>query len=84
MAAKCLALKGKRSLFTLIEKQGKDRTLIENWRPNSLIKVDARMISKVIAARIKKVLQSIIHHNQTGYVNDHFIGETVQLDRFLI
>ena len=68
----------KTAVITLIEKQGKDRTLIENWRPISLINVDAKIISKVIAARIKKVLPSIIHHNQTGYVKDRYIGETVR------
>ena len=65
-------------VITLIEKHGKDRILIENWRPISLINVDTKIISKAIAARIKKVLPSIIHHNQTGYVNDCFIGETVR------
>ena len=34
-------------------------------------------MSKVIATRIKKVLPSIIHHNQTGFIEDRFIGETV-------
>ena len=35
-------------------------------------------MSKVIAARIKKVLHSIIHYNQTGYVKDRFIGEAIR------
>ena len=58
--------------------QGKDRTLIENWRPISLVNVDAKIISKVIAARVKNVLLNITHHNQTGYVKDRYIGETVK------
>ena len=58
--------------------QGKDRTLMENWRPISLINVDAKIISKAIAARLKDVLLSIIHHNQTCYVKDRYIGETVR------
>ena len=68
----------RKAVITLIEKQGKDRTLMENWRPISLINVDAKIISKVIAARVKNVLPSIIHHNQTGYVKDRYIGETVR------
>jgi len=32
----------------------------------------------VIAARIKNVLPSIIHHNQTGFIKDRYIGETVR------
>ena len=64
----------KLAVITLIEKRGKDRKLIENWRPISLVNVDAKIISKVIASRTKNVLAYIIHSNQTGYVKDHFIG----------
>ena len=68
----------RQAVITLIEKKGKDRTLLENWRPISLVNTDAKIISKVIANRIKRVLPSIIHHNQTGYIKDRFIGETVR------
>ena len=33
---------------------------------------------KVIAIRIKNVLPSIIHHNQTGFIKDRYVGETVR------
>ena len=68
----------KQAVITLIEKKGKDRLLLENWRPTSLVNVDAKIMSKVIATRIKNVLPNIIHHNQTGYVKDRYIGETVR------
>ena len=68
----------KKAIITLIEKRGKDRCSIENWRPISLLNVDAKIMSKVIAARIKDVLPNIIHNNQTGYVKDRYIGETVR------
>ena len=45
----------------LIEKRGKDRCLIEYWRPISFLNVDVKIMSKVIAARIKYVLPIIIH-----------------------
>ena len=35
-------------------------------------------MSKVIASKLKKVLPNIIHHNQTGFIKDHYIGETVR------
>ena len=68
----------KQALITLIEKKGKDRNYLENWRPISLINVDAKIASKVIAARIIKVLPEIIHTNRTGYVKDRFIGEAAR------
>ena len=68
----------KQAVITLIEKKGKDRFLLENWRPISLVNVDAKIMSKVIASRIKNVLPYIIYHNQTGYVKDRFIGETIR------
>ena len=37
-----------------MEKQHKDRTLTENWRPISLINVDAKLISRVIALDYKE------------------------------
>lgn len=68
----------KRAVITLIEKKGKDRSFLENWRPISLVNVDAKIMSKAIATRIKNVLPNIIHHNQTGLIKDRYIGETVR------
>ena len=55
----------KQAVITLIEKKGKDRSFLENWRPISLVNVDEKIMSKVLAVRIKNVLQNIIHHNQS-------------------
>jgi len=68
----------KQAVITLIEKKGKDRCFIENWRPISVLNVSAKIVSKVIATRIKKVLPNIIHHNQSGYISDRYLGETVR------
>ena len=60
----------KRAVITLIEKKGKDRSLLENRRPISLVNVDTKIMSKVLATRIKNVLPDSIHHNQSGFVKD--------------
>ena len=65
----------KQAIITLIDKKGKDRNYLENWRPISLTNVDAKTVSKVIAARIIPVLPKIINSTQTGYVKGRFIGE---------
>lgn len=55
----------KQAVITLIKKKGKDRSFLDNWRPISLLNVDAKIVSKAIVTRIKNVLPNIIHHNQT-------------------
>ena len=52
----------------LIEKKDKDKKLIKNWRPISLLNNDTKLISKVLAERLKKVLPSLISKNKTVYV----------------
>ena len=36
----------KQAVITLVEKRGKDKRQIKNWRPVSLINADAKMASK--------------------------------------
>ena len=69
----------RQAIITLIiKKKGKDRNYSENWSPISLTNVDAKIASKVIAARIIPVLPEIITSTQTRYVKDRFIGEAVR------
>ena len=65
----------RQAITTLIDKKGKDRSYSENWRPIPLVNVDAKIASRVIANRIKCRLPDIIHHNQSGFIKDTFIGE---------
>jgi len=46
----------KQALITLLEKKGKDKRLIKNWRPISLINVDAKIASKTLAKRLESIL----------------------------
>ena len=68
----------KQAIITLIEKKGKDERLIKNWRPISLINVDAKIISKVLAKRLEKVLPKIIHSNQNAFVKGRSIFDAIR------
>ena len=37
----------KQAVISLIGKKGQDRTLLENWRPISLVNVDAKFMSEI-------------------------------------
>ena len=74
-----LSTSQKQGVITLIEKKDQDKRQIKNWRPISLINVDAKICSKIIAKRIENVLPNIIHYSQTAYVKDRSIWEGLRL-----
>ena len=49
-------------------KKDRDRRFIKNWKPISLLNVDMKLISKVLASRLKSVISSIVDENQVAYV----------------
>ena len=74
-----LPISERQAVITLIEKKGKDKRFIKNWRPISLMNVDTKIASKAIALRLKKVIPKLIHCDQTAYINNRYIGEAIRL-----
>ena len=72
-----LSLTQKQGILTLIPKKDKDVLLVKNWRPLSLLNMDYKLLAKVIANRMKKVIGKIIHSNQTGFISGRYIGENL-------
>ena len=64
-----LSISQKRGITSLIPKKNKDKTLLENLRPISLLNVDYKILTISIAKRLEKVLPKIINSDQTGYIN---------------
>ena len=60
-------------------KSEKDITILENWRPISLLNVDYKIANKAIANRLKRVLPNIINNSQTGFLNGKYIGENIRI-----
>ena len=68
----------KQALITLLEKKDEARRLIKNWRPISLINVDVKIASKVIAKRVEPLLPDLIHHNQNAFIRGRSIFDAVR------
>jgi exonuclease III len=68
----------RQGVITLLEKKGKDRQLIKNWRPITLLNNDYKIAAKVIAERMKHTLPNLIHHNQSAFVKNRYIGDSIR------
>ena len=68
----------KRNNFTYSPKN-KDKATLENLRPISLLNVDYKMLTKLLANRLERVLPKIINPDQTSHIKGCYIGENIRL-----
>ena len=69
----------KRGVITCIPKGSKDKLLLKNWRPISLLNTSYKLASSCIAERLKTVLPKIISEDQTGFITGRYIGQNLRI-----
>ena len=74
-----MSVSQRRGIISLIPNKGRDKTILENLRPISLLNVDYKILTKIVANRIEKILPLLINPDQTGYVKSRHINENVRL-----
>ena len=79
-----LAESMKESITRLIFKKRGDAKHLKNWCPISLLNVDYKIISKAITIRLSKVIELIVHSDQTCSVPGRAIFSNVSLLRDIL
>lgn len=67
-------------IVTLLPKD-KDKTDLRNWRPITLLNLDCKLFSKVLASRLSLVLEGLIHPDQACAVPGRRIADSLVLIR---
>ena len=55
--------------ITLLTKPDKDNTKKENYKPISLMNIDAKILNKILANRIQKHIKRLTHHDQGEFIS---------------
>ena len=74
----------KQAIVTLIEKPGKDHRVLNSWRPISLLNVDVKILSSILSNRNVNLLSKVISPNQSAFVKDRNISDSIRIITDLI
>ena len=73
-----MSVSQKLGVIILLPKPNKDKALLSNWRPISLLNQCYKILSGVLAERLKPTLPTVINQDQKGFVKGRYIGECIR------
>ena len=65
-------------IINIIPKEQKDQRHLTNWRPLTLLNTLYKLISSILAERLKKVLNRILGPHRKAYIPNRFISEATK------
>ncbi|CAF0977242.1 unnamed protein product [Didymodactylos carnosus] len=72
------------AILTLLKKDGAVEGSMKGFRPLSLMNIDYKILSKVLSQRLRKVIATIVHYDQSCSIPERNICDNVHLIRCII
>ncbi|KAL3675490.1 hypothetical protein R1sor_025438 [Riccia sorocarpa] len=63
------------SLIKLLPKSG-EKKMLNNWRPISLMNLSYKIISKILAVRVRSVLPQLVDEQQSGFIRGSWFKDS--------
>ena len=63
-----LSISQRRGVIRLVPKKNRDPREVENWRPITMLNVDYKILTRVLALRLQNVLPTLTHPDQKGFI----------------
>ena len=64
-------------IISLLPKGNKDTKMLKNWRSLTLLNLDYKILAKIMATRLKKILPKLIGPQQTGFMEKRLISDNI-------
>jgi len=66
------------AIISVIAKEGKDKTNCSNYRPISVLNIDYRLFTAILARRFENILPDIISLDQTGFIKNRQTQDNIR------
>lgn len=66
------------AIITAIPKEGKDKTECGSFRPISVLNIDYRIFTGIMARRMEEILPELIHNDQTGFIRNRQTQDNIR------
>ena len=72
-----------KATITLLTKPDKHNAKKENYRPISLMNIDAKVFNNILANRIQQHIKKLIQHDQVGFITENArIFQYLQINQY--